>query len=203
LNLEGNHGATEKDINKAYKRITLKYHPDKIAARGEKLSASDKEIWLTIQKAYNTLTDDDKRRKYDSSLPFDDRLPKEEDVKDPAKFYALFAACFKLNAKFAKTKPAPEVGDDNTPMNEVYRFYKYWDQFKTWREFSQYDEYDEEEAHDRYEKRWMQTQNKRGRKKYEKAERKRLLKMSTRAYDNDPRIQREVKREEDAKAAAK
>merc|ERR1712166_766693 len=56
LNLEGNHGATEKDINKAYKRITLKYHPDKIAARGEKLSASDKEIWLTIQKAYNTLT---------------------------------------------------------------------------------------------------------------------------------------------------
>ena len=49
----------------------------------------------------------------------------------------------------------------------------------------------------------MQNENKRGRKKYEKAERKRLLKMSTRAYDNDPRIQAELVREEQAKAAAK
>ena len=49
----------------------------------------------------------------------------------------------------------------------------------------------------------MQTQNKRGRKKYEKAERKRLIKMSTRAYDNDPRIQKEAKRAEEEKAAAK
>jgi len=94
LNLEDNHGATEAEINRAYKRITLKYHPDKIAARGEKLSEGDKEIWLKIQKAYNILTDADKRRKYDSSLPFDEKIPKEEDVKDPAKFYELFKKCF-------------------------------------------------------------------------------------------------------------
>lgn len=49
----------------------------------------------------------------------------------------------------------------------------------------------------------MQTQNKQGRKKYIKAERKRLLKMSTRAYENDPRIKKEILREEEEKAALK
>jgi len=41
-----------------------------------------------------------------------------------------------LNGKFAKVKPVPDIGDENTPIAEVYKFYKYWDQFKTWREFS-------------------------------------------------------------------
>jgi hypothetical protein len=49
----------------------------------------------------------------------------------------------------------------------------------------------------------MEQQNRRGRKGYEKDERKRLIKMSTRAYDNDPRIKAELKREAEEKAAAK
>ena len=136
LGLEHNHDATEKEINKAYKKITLKYHPDKVAARGDILSEDDKEIWLKIQKGYKTLTDEGKRRTYDSSLPFDDKIPKEEDIKDPKKFYVFFNTCFKRNAKFAATKPVPEIGDENTPIAEVFKFYKYWDQFKTWREFN-------------------------------------------------------------------
>ena len=83
MNLEGRNDATAAEINKAYKKITLKYHPDKIAARGEKLDRRGKDVWLRIQKAYNTLTDADKRRRYDSSLPFDDSIPKEADIKDP------------------------------------------------------------------------------------------------------------------------
>jgi DnaJ family protein C protein 2 len=201
--LEGKNEATAAEINKAYKKITLKYHPDKIAARGQKLTANAKEVWLKIQKAYNTLTDADKRRKYDSSLPFDEAIPKESEVQDAKKFYTLFRECFANNAKFAVSKPVPDIGDADTPMNDVYKFYRYWDSFKTWREFSQYDEYDEEEAQDRYERRWMQNENKRGRKKYEKAERKRIILMGTRAYDNDPRIRAEKLRETEAKAAAK
>lgn len=201
--MEGRNDATFAEISKAYKKITLKYHPDKIAARGDKLTENAKEVWLKIQKAYNTLTDADKRKKYDSSLPFDEAIPKESEVKDAKQFYELFSKCFQNNAKFAVTKPAPELGDENTPIDDVYKFYRYWDSFKTWREFSQYDEYDEEEAQDRYERRWMQNENKRGRKKYEKAERKRIILMSTRSYDNDPRITAEKEKEAAEKSAAK
>ena len=201
--MEGKNEATLAEISKAYRKITLKYHPDKIAARGDKLTENAKELWLKIQKAYNTLTDTDKRKKYDSSLPFDEAIPKESEVQDAKKFYELFRKCFQRNAKFAVTKPAPDIGDENTPIDEVYKFYRYWDSFKTWREFSQYDEYDEEEAQDRYERRWMQNENKRGRKKYEKAERKRIIVMSTRAYDTDPRIAAEKEKEAAAKSAAK
>ena len=123
-----------------------------------------------------------KRKKYDSSLPFDDKLPRESEIKTPEAFFELFKKCFETNAKFAVVKPIPDIGDINTSMDEVYKFYRYWDNFKTWREFSQYDEYDTEDAQDRYEKRWMEQQNKKGRKVYEKDERKRLIKMATRCY---------------------
>jgi len=49
----------------------------------------------------------------------------------------------------------------------------------------------------------MQNENRRGRKKYEKAERKRLILLATRAYENDPRIKAEKEKEAAAKAAAK
>jgi DnaJ homolog subfamily C member 2 len=58
------------------------------------------------------------------------------------------------------------MGDDSTPMKEVRQFYAYWDTFQTWREFSQYDEYNTEEAQDRYERRYMENENKKIRSKY-------------------------------------
>ena len=57
---------------------------------------------------------------------------------------------------FAVETPVPEIGDDNTPMEDVLAFYRYWDYFKSWREFAQFDEHDTEKAGDRYEKRWME-----------------------------------------------
>ena len=47
---------------------------------------------------------------------------------------------------WAKKKPTPNLGDLNTPIAEVKKFYKYWDNFESWREFSQYDEYDLNDA---------------------------------------------------------
>lgn len=92
--------ATEAQIKAAYRKLVLQYHPDKHRKNGKTLDQLEdneltadekirKEIWLKIQKAYETLTDPEKRKKHDSSLPFDESIPKEENV-DENNFYDIF-----------------------------------------------------------------------------------------------------------------
>lgn len=66
----------EGDIKGAYRKLAIMYHPDKL---GERITDQDKEIWLKIQNAYETLIDPARRRKYDSALPFDDTIPSESE----------------------------------------------------------------------------------------------------------------------------
>ena len=53
-------GATESDIKKAYKKLALKYHPDK--------NNGDDTQFKKIAEAYEILSDDNKRRQYDYNL---------------------------------------------------------------------------------------------------------------------------------------
>jgi hypothetical protein len=183
-------------LEKQYKRQAIMFHPDKA---GEEATDVDREIWLTIKKAYETIIDLPKKRRYESTLPFDESYPEKGDWKNDDEFYKLWDACFINNSRFAVDQPAPMIGDNNTPMAEVRKFYKYWDQFKTWREFSQHHKHNPSEANDRAEKRWMESENKKTNKHYDKIERKRLIELIEHCYDNDPRIQRELKEEQDAK----
>ena len=127
--------AGEGDIKSAYKKLALMYHPDKI---GESFSDTDKEVWLKIQNAYETLVDPVKRKRYDSSLPFNDVIPNEADIIDISEeaFYELFDSVFRRNALFAKKKPVPNIGEKTMPIDLVFKFYKYWDNFESWRDFS-------------------------------------------------------------------
>ncbi|MCG9760123.1 MULTISPECIES: molecular chaperone DnaJ [Pseudoalteromonas] len=52
--------ASERDIKKAYKRLAMKYHPDRTAGNAE-LEAKFKEV----KEAYEILTDSQKRQMYD------------------------------------------------------------------------------------------------------------------------------------------
>lgn len=201
LNLEHlTYSATPKDIKKAYNKVALTNHPDKM---GEAYGEPEKELWLKIQNAYETLSDDTRRKKYDSSLPFDETIPKESDKINEDNFYDLFRPVFVANSRFAKKKPIPDLGDADTPFKECQKFYKYWTTFDTWREFSQFHEYDTNDAGDRYERRWMEKENKRISDKHMKKERSRLIQLAEIAYKYDPRVQKELKKIEEEKQALK
>jgi DnaJ family protein C protein 2 len=177
--------ATDQQIKTRYRKASLQFHPDKL---GRKVTERDKEIWQKIQQAYETLLDPAKRRRYDSSLPFDETIPEESQITSDKKFYQLFNRAFVNNARFSIIKPVPSLGKEHATMQEVDEFYKFWFSFKTWRDFSQYDEYDLEEAQDRYEARWMGSQNRKVRAEYEGMERRRVNELVTRSYNQDPRI---------------
>ena len=62
--------------------------------------------------------DADKRKKYDSSLPFDESIPDPDDVT-AENFFKLFTKTFNNNARFSVNKNVPSLGDENTPIAEV------------------------------------------------------------------------------------
>jgi DnaJ family protein C protein 2 len=134
--------AKDKEIRKGYQKLALRFHPDKL---GDAITEQGKQMWLKIQLAYDTLTDPARRRRYDSTLPFDDSIPKQGDWNDET-FYEVFNEVFERNSMWALKRPVPKIGNHETPISEVKAFYKYWDNFESWREFAQYDEHKPEEA---------------------------------------------------------
>ena len=59
-----NHTTTQQDIKKAYRKLASKHHPDK---------GGDTKKFQAIQKAYEVLSDPDKKYEYDNPNPFRNR----------------------------------------------------------------------------------------------------------------------------------
>ncbi|EPT30129.1 DnaJ domain-containing protein [Toxoplasma gondii ME49] len=161
--------------------------------------------FLKIQEAYEALTDTEFRRQYDSALPFDDSIPSASAAKTPEDFFAAFGPVFQSNARWSSRRPVPSLGDAQTPMSRVRSFYDFWFDFQSWRDFGVHDEYDLNEAECREERRWMERENLKIRKKHVKAERARIQKLVETAYSVDPRVLMEKesakKKREEEKAA--
>ncbi|KAF8118789.1 hypothetical protein N665_0002s0098 [Sinapis alba] len=196
--------ATEDQIRKSYRDAALKHHPDKLAAalllteESEEVKQAKKEAieshFKLIQEAYELLMDPTKRRIFDSTDEFDDKVPSDCAPKD---FFKVFGPAFKRNAKWSVNPRVPDLGDENTPVKEVDKYYNFWYAFKSWREFPEEEEHDLEEAESREEKRWMERENARKTQKARKEEYARIRTLVDNAYKKDPRI---VKRKEDEKA---
>lgn len=68
------HEATEKDMKKAFRRLSVKYHPDKNPG-----DSQAQEMFIKINKAYETLADPEKRKIYD--LYGEEGLSKEHNLQ--------------------------------------------------------------------------------------------------------------------------
>ncbi|KAK9696978.1 hypothetical protein RND81_08G007700 [Saponaria officinalis] len=208
--------ATEEQIRKSYREVALKYHPDKqasllLAVETEAAREAKKDEienhFKAVQEAYEALIDPQKRRIYDSTDEFDDEVPTDCAPQD---FYKVFGPAFMRNSRWSVNQPAPPLGDDNSPFEEVDKFYDFWYAFKSWREFPHADEFDVEQAESRDHKRWMERQNAKLSEKARKEEYVRVRSLVDNAYKKDPRIVRrkeferaEKQRKKQAKFLAK
>jgi DnaJ family protein C protein 2 len=192
--------ATIDDVRKAYKIKVLSHHPDKFEDGAYDEAA--KQQWLSIQDAYETLVDPEKKKKYDSTMEFDDSIPANKDYDDP-EFFEVFGACFGRNAMFSEKKPVPNLGDLKTPISKVIKFYDFWNAFKSWRDFTVEDEYDLDQAENRYERRYMERENKKMKQHLLKDELARVKKLVNLARAKDPRIKKHEAEEKEKLEKAK
>ena len=102
--------------------------------------------------------DKTKRRRYDSTLEFNDEIPKSFNPEEED-FYHVFEDYFRINAYWSKLEKVPLLGDKDTPLKKVQKFYEFWFKFESWRQFQHKDEYDLNEAENRYDKRYMEKHN--------------------------------------------
>ena len=59
------HEASENDIKKAYRKLALRYHPDRQGSKSDKEKKEAEEKFKEISFAYSILSDPDKKQKYD------------------------------------------------------------------------------------------------------------------------------------------
>lgn len=218
--LEVTENASAEQIKKQYRKLVLQHHPDKYKNEGDtsaaagdvaddpsKKGVSEKDmVFIKIQEAYEVMSDPAKRRQYDSSLDFDDNMPDEVDGN--LGFYGTFGPAFQRNARWSCRHPVPELGTETTDIAKVHKFYDFWFNFESWRDFSMHDEFNLEEAEFREERRWMERQNQKVRKKYQDGERRRILRLAETAERWDPRIraereEREAKKREEKERRAR
>lgn len=194
--------ATADDIKKSFRRISLVYHPDKISHHGDDAKQNAEAHFKAVMKAYDILSDKKKRAAYDSIDDVDDSIPTEKDAtSSPQRFFEKFGTCFAMNSRWSTTDRVPQLGDDDTSLEEVHRFYDFWYSFKSWRDFSFDTEYDPDQAECREEKRWMERQNAKNVKTKKLEENARIRRLVDLAYKHDPRLVREkqaVKARKDA-----
>ena len=188
--------ATQDDIKRMYRQRILSFHPDK---NGDKDS-----FFKCIQKAYEILSDNTKRKQYDSIDPvFNNEIPSENSVK--LDFFGVLGPVFYNNSRFSKKNNPVLLGDEKSERQDVENFYDFWYNFESWRSFEFLDEEDTEEL-DRANKRFVDKKNKNKREKRKKADNLRILKLVDLALKFDPRIKlfkKQDKLAKDAKKAAK
>ncbi|EEB07967.1 zuotin [Schizosaccharomyces japonicus yFS275] len=192
--------ATFEQIKKAHLKKVLKHHPDKKASSG---NYNDDSFFKCIQKAYEILSDETKRRQYDSVDDKADVEPPEEDEDGEGDFFEQWGPVFASEARFSKKQPVPLLGTMESSRAEVDNFYNSWYNFDSWKTFEYLDKDIPDDGESRDNKRFQEKKNKAERQKNKARDNARLRHLIDRAMAIDPRIKLFKQQDKAAKEARK
>ncbi|XP_064498095.1 dnaJ homolog subfamily C member 21 isoform X2 [Pseudopipra pipra] len=221
--------AAEEELKRAYRRLALRWHPDKNLENAEEAA----EQFKLIQAAYDVLSDPQERAWYDNHR---EALLKggvdgeyQDDSLDLLRYFTVscysgygddekgfFAVYRQVFEKIAKeemeymTQEDPEefptFGYSQSDYDTVvHPFYAYWQSFCTQKNFAWKEEYDTRKASNRWEKRAMEKENKKTREKARKERNELIRQLVAFIRKRDKRVQahRKLVEEQNAEKARK
>ncbi|XP_067231910.1 dnaJ homolog subfamily C member 21 isoform X2 [Chanodichthys erythropterus] len=218
--------ASDDDLKKAYRKLALKWHPDKNLDNSDEAA----EQFKLIQAAYDVLSDPQERAWYDNHR---EALLKggvsgeyQDDSIDLVQFFTvtcysgygddeqgfytvyrnLFESIVKEEMEHSKDEEDeedefPSFGDSQSDYDTVvHLFYGYWQSFCTRKNFAWKEEYDTRQASNRWEKRAMEKENKKTRDKARKEHSELVRQLVAFVRKRDKRVQAHKKLVEEQNA---
>lgn len=206
--------ASDDDIKKAYRKLALKWHPDK------NLESPDeaKEQFQLVQQAWEILSDPHERAWYDNHREAILKGGIEEDYKDDSinlfpyfslscfkgygddekGFYTVYRNIFEQltaeDAEFTKDSESneeiPGFGDSQSSYEDVVGdFYAYWQSYSTKRSYAWLDPYDIREIRNRRILRLAEKENKKVRDKARRERNEQVRNLVAFVRKRDKRVQ--------------
>ncbi|XP_040052837.2 dnaJ homolog subfamily C member 21 isoform X2 [Gasterosteus aculeatus] len=219
--------AGDGDLKKAYRKLALKWHPDKNLDNADEAA----EYFKLIQAAYDVLSDPQERAWYDNHREAllkggvsgdyeDDSIDLLQYFTvtcysgfgdDEKGFYAvyrnLFESIVKEEMEHVKVdeeeeeEDFPPFGDSESDYDSVVHvFYGCWQSYCTRKNFAWKEEYDTRQASNRWEKRAMEKENKKTRDKARKERNELVRQLVAFVRKRDRRVQAHKKLVEEQNA---
>ncbi|XP_035166605.1 dnaJ homolog subfamily C member 21 isoform X2 [Oxyura jamaicensis] len=205
--------AAEEELKRAYRRLALRWHPDKNLENAEEAA----EQFKLIQAAYDVLSDPQERAWYDNHREALLKGGVDGDYQDDSLdllryftvscysgygddekgFFTVYRQVFEQIAKEEMEymtqediEEFPTFGYSQSDYDTVvHPFYGYWQSFCTQKNFAWKEEYDTRQASNRWEKRAMEKENKKTRDKAKKERNELVRQLVAFIRKRDKRVQ--------------
>eukprot|EP00118_Oscarella_pearsei_P014803 m.129505 g.129505 ORF g.129505 m.129505 type:complete len:531 (+) comp37981_c0_seq7:154-1746(+) len=206
--------ASDDDIKRSYRKMALKWHPDKNLDRAEEAT----RVFTEIQQAYDVLSDPQERAWYDNHREailrggndyVDDSLNLMRYFSSSAYsgygddkngYFAVFQKVFStivdedtpfegVPSSASEEEEIPDFGNSKSVYEEtVHSFYAFWQSYCTRKTFVWLEKYDVRHAQNRWESRQMEKENKKLRDVARKERNELIRRLVSYVRKRDPRV---------------